>query len=118
MSRPTTDRAQSETVGIILLLAVFVVSASAIGVAYVGGVGSNVDEVVVSADLSADGSDLRVDHLGGDALPNDELTVVVRTDGNATRYPFAPPPGEFGPGDRRTFSDSLVANASNEVRLY
>ena len=118
MSRPATARAQSETVGVILLLAVFVVSASAIGVAYVGGVGSDADEVVVSADLSADGTDLRVDHLGGDALPNDDLTVVVRADGNATRYPFAPPSGEFAPGDRRAFSDALVANASNEVRLY
>ena len=118
MSDLTMGRAQSETVGIILLLAVFVVSASAIGVAYVGGVGSDADEVVVSADLSADGTDLRVDHLGGDALPNDELTVVVRANGNATRYPFAPPSGEFAPGDRRTFPDALVANASNQVRLY
>ncbi|TKX84374.1 type IV pilin [Halorubrum sp. SS5] len=118
MSRPTTARAQSETVGIILLVAVFVVSASAIGVAYVGGVGSDTDEVVVSAELSADGTDLRVDHLGGDALPNGELAVVVRADGNATRYPFAPPAGEFAPGERRTFSDALVANATNEVALY
>ena len=118
MPRPAAARAQSETVGVILLVAVFVVSASAIGVAYVGGVGSNADEVVVSADLSADGTDLRVDHLGGDALPNDELRVIVRTDGSATRYPFAPPAGEFAPGDRRAFSDALVANASNEVRLY
>ncbi|RLM67899.1 type IV pilin [Halorubrum sp. Atlit-8R] len=118
MSRPTTARAQSETVGIILLVAVFVVSASAIGVAYVGGVGSDTDEVVVSAELSADGTDLRVDHLGGDALPNGELAVVVRADGNATRYPFAPPAGEFAPGERRAFSDALVANATNEVALY
>ncbi|RLM59939.1 type IV pilin N-terminal domain-containing protein, partial [Halorubrum sp. Atlit-26R] len=103
MSRPATDRAQSETVGVILLVAVFVVSASAIGVAYVGGVGSDTDEIVTSADLSADGTDLRVDHLGGDALPNEALAVVVRADGNATRFPFAPPAGEFSPGDRRTF---------------
>ncbi|MGM0448517.1 MAG: carboxypeptidase regulatory-like domain-containing protein [Methanobacteriota archaeon] len=118
MSRPATARAQSETVGVILLVAVFVVSASAIGVAYVGGVGSDADEVVVSADLSANGTDLRVDHLGGDTLSNDELVVVIRANGNSTRYPFSPPPGEFAPGDRRTFSDALVANASNEVRLY
>lgn len=112
------DRAQSETVGVILLLAVFVVSASAIGVAYVGAVGSDAAEVVVSAELSADGTDLRVEHLGGDALPNEELVVVVRADGKSTRYRFAPPSGEFAPGDRRTFSDALVANASNEVALY
>ncbi|MDV7350553.1 carboxypeptidase regulatory-like domain-containing protein [Halorubrum distributum] len=117
MSHPTTDRAQSETVGVILLVTVFVVSASAIGVAYVGGVGSDTDEVVVSAELSADGTDLRVDHLGGDALANEELAVVVRAEGNSTRYPFAPP-GEFAPGERRTFSDALIANATNEVGLY
>ncbi|OYR79064.1 hypothetical protein DJ72_14460, partial [Halorubrum distributum] len=87
MPRPTSDRAQSETVGVILLVAVFVVSASAIGVAYVGGVGSDTDEVVVSAELSADGTDLRVNHLGGDALANEELAVVVRVEGNSTRYP-------------------------------
>ena len=118
MSHPATARAQSETVGVILLVAVFVVSASAIGVAYVGGVGSDADEVVVSAELSANGTELRVDHLGGDALPNEELAVVVRADGNSTRYPFAPPAGEFAPGNRRTFSDALVANATNEVGLY
>jgi len=118
MPRPTTARAQSETVGVILLVAVFVVSASAIGVAYVGGVDSDADEVVVSADLSAAETDLRVDHLGGDALPNGALAVVVRADGNTTRYLFAPPSGEFSPGDRRTFSDALAPNASNEVALY
>lgn len=118
MSRPATDRAQSETVGVILLLGVFVLSASAVGIVYIGDVASGGDEVVVSADLSADGTDLRVSHLGGDALPNDELAVVVRANGNTTRYPFAPPSGEFAPGDRRTVSDALVADASNEVRLY
>lgn len=118
MSRSATARAQSETIGVILLVAVFVVSASAIGVAYVGGVGSDADEVVVSADLTADGTDLRADHLGGDALPNEELAVVVRAEGNTTRFPFAPPAGEFAAGDRRTFPDALVTNATNEVALY
>lgn len=118
MTRPHSNRAQSETVGVVLLVAVFVVSATAIGVAYVGGVGSEADEIVVSADLSANGTDLRVEHLGGDALPNGELVVVVGADGTATRYPFAPPSGEFAPGDRRTFPDALVTNASNEVSLY
>ncbi|ELZ46586.1 hypothetical protein C463_03949 [Halorubrum californiense DSM 19288] len=104
--------------GVILLLAVFVVSASAIGIAYVGGVDSDADEVVISADLSANGTDLRVDHLRGDALPNEALAVVVRANGNATRYPFAPPLGEFAPGDSRAFPDALAANESNEVALY
>ncbi|WP_200531100.1 carboxypeptidase regulatory-like domain-containing protein [Halorubrum sp. LN27] len=113
----STDRAQSETVGIVLLLAVFVVSAGAVGVALVGDVTSDADEVVVSADLTADGTDLRVSHLGGDALPNDELTAVVRAEGNATRLAFAPPDGRFGPGDERTFPDALVANVTNEVRF-
>ena len=117
MPRPTA-RAQSETVGVILLLGVFVVTAGAVGVAVVGDVTSDTDEVVVSADLTAEGTDLRVTHLGGDTVPNEALAVVVRAEGNATRYSFAPPDGRFGPGNERTFSDALVANASNEVRLY
>ena len=118
MSRSTTNRAQTETVGVILLLGVFVVSAGAVGTVYLGDVSSEGDGIVVSADLSAAETDLRVDHLGGDALPNGELAVVVRTDGNTTRYPFTPPPGEFAPGDRRAFPDALAANASNGVLLY
>ncbi|WP_235271416.1 carboxypeptidase regulatory-like domain-containing protein [Halorubrum saccharovorum] len=43
--------------------------------------------------------------------------MIVETDGNRTRIAFAPPEGRFGPGDRRTFADALVANASNEVQL-
>jgi len=118
MSRPTSARAQSETVGVILLLGVFVITAGAVGVAVVGDVTSDTDEVVVSADLTADGTDLRVSHLGGDTVPNEDLAVVVRTEDNATRYPFDPPDGRFGPGTERTFSDALAANASNDVRLY
>ena len=118
MPRASTARAQSETVGVILLVAVLDVSATAIGVTYVGGVDSDADEVVVSADLSANETDLCVEHFGGDTLPNDELAIVVRADGNATRYPFAPPSGEFAPGDRRTFLNALATNASNEVAFY
>ncbi|WP_128903794.1 carboxypeptidase regulatory-like domain-containing protein [Halorubrum amylolyticum] len=117
MSRPTTARAQSETVGVVLLLGVFVVAAGAVGIAYLGDVTSGGDDIVVSADLTADGTDLGVSHLGGDALSNDDLAAIVEADGNRTRIAFAPPEGRFGPGDRRTFADALVANASNEVRL-
>ncbi|QAU13640.1 type IV pilin [Halorubrum sp. BOL3-1] len=117
LSSPTA-RAQSETVGVILLLGVFVITAGAVGVAVVGDVTSDTDEVVLSADLTADGADFRVSHLGGDTVPNEDLAVVVRTEGNTTRYPFDPPDGRFGPGNERIFSNALALNASNEVRLY
>ncbi|WP_235271417.1 archaellin/type IV pilin N-terminal domain-containing protein [Halorubrum saccharovorum] len=63
MFRSTTDRAQSETVGMVLLLGVFVVAAGAVGTVFLGDVASGGDEIVVSADMSAEGTDLRVGHL-------------------------------------------------------
>lgn len=111
-------RVQSETVEVIPLLAVFVLSASAIGVAYVGDVGGDADDLVASAYLGENGTDLSVSHLEFDTVPNEDLAAVVRADGNATRYSFAPLDGQFAPGTERTFSDALVVNAPNEVRLY
>jgi Protein of unknown function (DUF1628)./Cna protein B-type domain. len=117
MSRPTSARAQSETVGTVLLLGVFVIAAGAVGAALVSDVASDGDEIVVSADMTADRSDLDVSHLGGDAVSNSDLTVIIKAGENRTRIAFAPPSGEFAPGDRRTFSDALVANASNDLLL-
>jgi len=67
VSRPTSARAQSETVGTVLLLGVFVIAAGAVRAALVSDVASDGDEIVVSADMTADRSDLDVSHLGGDA---------------------------------------------------
>jgi len=67
--------------------------------------------------MTADRSDLDVSHLGGDAVSNSDLTVIIKAGENRTRIAFAPPSGEFAPGDRRTFSDALVANASNDLLL-
>ncbi|WP_048078368.1 type IV pilin, partial [Halorubrum sp. AJ67] len=115
---PTTrGRAQSSTTGAILLVAVFLLVTTTLGTALLDGTVSDPDPMA-SAEFDSEGTDLRITHLGGDALPNDELAVVVRANGNVTRFPFASPSGAFGFGDNRTFSDALVANASNDVRLY
>jgi len=97
MSRPTSARAQSETVGTVLLLGVFVIAAGAVGAALVSDVASDGDEIVVSADMTADRSDLDVSHLGGDAVSNSDLTVIIKAGENRTRIAFAPPSGEFAP---------------------
>jgi len=98
VSRPTSARAQSETVGTLLLLGVFVIAAGAVGAALVSDVASDGDEIVVSADMTtADRSDLDVSHLGGDAVSNSDLTVIIKAGENRTRIAFAPPSGEFAP---------------------
>ncbi|ELZ49508.1 hypothetical protein C465_08056 [Halorubrum distributum JCM 9100] len=117
MFQTTRRRAQSSSTGAILLVAVFLLVTTTLGTALLDGTATE-PQPTMSAEFDAEATDLRITHVGGDALSDDELAAVVRANGSATRLPFAPPSGEFALGDNRTFSDALVANASNDVRLY
>ena len=107
-----TARGQSETIGIVLLTAVFVVVAVTAG-AFVlsdfdssGATGPTVD---IGSDIR--GQDIVIEHRGGESLNADEIAVVVRGDFEQ-RWQFSefdPVTGEdsgtFAPGNRWMMED-------------
>ena len=86
----TTDRAQSESIGVILLVGVVVVtvggsSAVILGLGGGGGAGGSAAPL---ADLGIDATtaNLSVEHRGGDAVAMADAVVIVRDSAGETRY--------------------------------
>lgn len=90
------ERAQSDTVGTVLLVAMVVVAMSAVGVAALAHQSRQIDAARPPARFDAErtGTSLRIVHEGGDAFPLEDLDLVVRAGGAETRYDLD------DPGDR------------------
>jgi len=78
-------RAQSESIGVILLTAVIIIVIGVGSYAILGGTGDS-DTVLASIDHSIDSDRLRLTHTGGDTLAASDLRVVVR--GSGTEQSF------------------------------
>lgn len=97
------NRAQSEAVGTVLLLAMVVIGVSVVGYVVLGTIEPE-DSPAVDVKSTVTDSTLALTHWSGDSLPGDDLTVVVRYGGNEERYDFAAD-GSYGadttfdPGD-------------------
>jgi len=109
-------RAQSDSVGVILLTGVIVVIAGIGGAAIIGGVAEDAERssapmVDFPVEITAD--NLSVTHAGGDTVTQSELTVIAR-DGSATeRYDVdsanltGDSDGQFEPSERFERNHSL-----------
>lgn len=130
----TDDRAQSEVVGEILLVAIAVLAASLVGFAVVGGIGGDertYADVAASATVGTDGA--TITHQGGESIRTADLRVLVGANGSApTDRPRDDPAstgigdGRFDPGDvwaydlNRTIREGttlrvVVADAATET---
>lgn len=121
----TADRAQSEVVGNVLVLATVVLVASTLGLALVGGIG--VDERTL-ADVDADatvGSDrATITHQGGAAIAADDLRVLVGVNGSAPAdrprddaASTGTADGRFGPGDVWVYDLGRTVTAGTTLRV-
>jgi hypothetical protein len=117
-------RAQSETVGVILLTAVIVVTVGAAGSVVLADVG---DEGTTRADLSIDIADdgVSVAHNGGESVPLDSFRVVVRhgndtwrPDVNASGVVNGGADGQLDSGDRWVWRQSLDTNEVTRVQVF
>ena len=97
------DRAQSETIGTVLLVGVFVILVTIVGVVVLGGIDTEADPL---ADLRVDGNatHIVITHRGGDSVPGEEVTVVLNGGSDTRRYTVdsanvTGDDGEFGFGD-------------------
>ena len=97
-----TDRAQSESIGVILLTAVVVItvgSAGAVVLAADGGGGEETVNADVSIDIVEDG--VVVAHGGGDAVSLADVRVIVETGNGTWRPPVNQSGLENGDGDEQ-----------------
>lgn len=82
------SRAQSETIGVVLLVGVVVITVATVGALALSTIGS--DTVGADVDVRVTTSGFFFSHAGGDPLQMSELLIVVR-DGNRTLRPdFTP----------------------------
>lgn len=119
----STDRAQSEVVGDILLVGTVVLVASTLGLAIVGGVGTEETTLAdVDADATVGTNRTTITHSGGDSIRASNLRVLVGVNGSAVtdrpRNDTASAgvgDGRFGPGD--VWAYDLDRRVTNETVL-
>ena|GEM_PF-1359670 len=90
MSRSLHDkwtRAQSEVVGVALLVGVFALLALLVGTVVIGNVTNQAsDEPLAEINTSATAENLTLTHGGGDGFEETAITVILRQNGDETRY--------------------------------
>lgn len=95
-----SERAATESVGAILMVAVVVLSVATVSGALVVTQAADDDDPTVDLAAAVTDETVSVRHRGGDALALADLTVIVRTDGGERR--FAPDAANVsGDGDDR-----------------
>jgi len=120
-------RAQSETIGTILLVGVVVTAVGLFGAFYLGGFAEEAGPLV---SISVDGNEttMNLTHTGGEGVPADELFVTVGQAGTNERYELDESTSDFKgadatqfvAGDRWRFDTGglgLTAGESATVRL-
>ena len=84
MNEQMPDRAQSESIGVILLVGVVIITVS-VGGAYAMGTitqSAGGPDVAFTSEIGTDG--ITLSHQGGDSLPGDDLRLIVRVNESET----------------------------------
>jgi len=102
------DRAQSEVVGVIILIGVVVTVVSLVSVVVLSNVAQE-SAPIADLRIEGDGTDLQITHMGGDRLVATDLDVVVRGDERTKRFAVDRANLTSDDGDDRfEFGESLV----------
>lgn len=115
------NRAQSEAVGTVLLLAMVVIGVSVVGYVVLGAIEPD-DSPTADVEATVTDSDVTLGHRGGEPLAGDELTVVLRYDGSESRYDFAAD-GSYGadavfdPGEQWRLDGSIPYAPGDRVEV-
>ncbi len=113
------DRAQSEVIGVVILIGVVVTVVGIVSVvilADTGGDGSVLTDVAVEAN----GTHLQVVHMGGDSIPVGDFEVVLDGTGEAKRIRVdsanvSGGDDRFGPGDRFVRTHGLEGDRTRTI---
>ena len=121
LMRQFTDRAQSESLGTLLLVAVVVISVGTFGIYYVASVtGDTGGENSVSLDIDATPEELRLTHNGGESVSGSSFEVTVKNASGESTYVFDDGTVRGGDGDGRLDAGEvwrlpLTQSAGSEV---
>lgn len=105
--RARYQRAQSETIGVILLVGVVTLAISTFGIYYLGAIETNPGPTT-NVDSRVTSEWVNLTHDGGDVLNSDELELVVRTNGTAKGIEWS----DGGVGDRFDPGETWAFNVS------
>ena len=117
-------RGQSETVGVVLLIGVVVTLVSLVSVVILQDIGGS-DDPLADLEVSANETNVTVDHRGGDTLAVDDLAVVLRADEGDKRFTVAPAnltdrngDGRFGFGDSVDRAHGLAGDSAEVAVVH
>lgn len=119
-----TTRAQSESIGVILLTGVVVIVVGAAG-AIVLADASGEETTRTDLAISVTDGGVAVAHNGGESVPFDDLRVVVRNGSNTWRPPVNESgvvgndtDGQFDSGDRWVWREPLDTDELTTVQVF
>lgn len=121
----TADRAQSEVVGNVLVVATVVLVTSTLGLAVVGGIGADAGTLAdVEADATVGTNRTTITHHGGDPVRASDLRVLVGVNGSTPtdrgRNDSASDgtgDGRFDPGDAWVYDLGRTVTADTTLRV-
>lgn len=116
------SRAQSEVVGVVILIGVVVTMVGIVSVVILSDAGTD-GSVLADVSVEANGTHLQIVHMGGDEIPIDDLEVVLDGTDEADRIRVDPTnvtggDGQFGPGDRLVRTHGLAGDRARIVVLH
>ena len=122
------ERAQSEVLGTILLVAIVVLVVSTVGVIVVSDLSNQEQQVSALIDGEVTTETVEFQHGGGDPIPAGELLVVVRNGSSEQQIAFAPEdirgdgddlfePGERWVNDSVSFEERDEGEQKQRVQL-
>lgn len=115
------NRGQSESLGALLLVATVVLLTATVGYYTLSSIGEDEGPTTV-VDGTVTNETVTFAHGGGDGVPGDELTVVLRYDGTERRLDFATDgsygeDGVFDPGEKWELDGSPPYDEGDRVEV-
>ncbi|WP_247009755.1 type IV pilin [Halorientalis litorea] len=117
-------RAQSETVGVVLLVAVVVTLVGLVSAVALSDIGGD-EGPLADLDVSANETNLTVEHRGGDDLAVGDLAIVLRSSSESRRVTVdrinltdRNGDGQFGLGDRIVRAHGLDGDSANVAVVH
>ncbi|WP_299269273.1 type IV pilin, partial [Halorientalis sp.] len=100
----SSRRAQSEVIGVVILIGVVVTMVGIVSVVVLSDAGTD-ESILADVSVEANGTHLQVVHMGGDEIPIGDLELVLDGTGGTDRIQVdaanvTGDDGRFGPGDR------------------
>jgi flagellin-like protein len=118
----SSRRAQSEVIGVVILIGVVVTMVGIVSVVVLSDAGTD-ESILADVSVEANGTHLQVVHMGGDEIPIGDLELVLDGTGGTDRIQVdaanvTGDDGQFGLGDRLERAHGLDGDRARVVVLH